>query len=211
MWVRLVYDHVQDVSLSGAHVKTLEQQQLSKGDIIDPQSKNALVISLWACFSHLPKRLTNLQKLFRPCEVEENEVGRIHFEVIDGLKSVHHLLLATSSLHIPFVEVVQGQDAYAILVDGNIVVALRDVECGDLGLPKLERLVSEQSHRLIAVNIVYIHIVSVVTNSFVRNNQLFVTTFLVSHHGNIRISDVKFRLQLQKEVKVFGLLLVESN
>ena len=124
MWVRLVFDHVQNVSLSGAYVKTLEQQQLSKGDIIDPQSENALVISLWACFSHLPKRLTNLQKLFRPCEVEENEVGRIHFEVIDGLKSVHHFLLATSSLHVPFIEVVQGQDAYAILVDGNVVMAL---------------------------------------------------------------------------------------
>ena len=70
---------------------------------------------------------------------------------------------------------------------------------------------SEQSHRLIAVDIVNVHIVSVVANSFIRNNQLFVPILLVSHHSDIRISDVKFRLQFQKEIEVFGLLFVESN
>ena len=59
-------------------------------------------------------------------------------------------------------------------------------------------------------DIANIDVVSILTDSLVADNQLFVACLLVSHHSNVCVVNIQLGFVFQEEVEVVRVLLVEG-
>ena len=81
-----------------------------------------------------------------------------------------HFLLAVCRLYVLFIEGVEGDQRYSILINGNIVHRLLYEERRDLRLPKLERFVPEKRPWLISADVHDVNVISVLDARFERHN-----------------------------------------
>ena len=159
--------------LSFADIETLEEEELSKGDLVELDGINQIVICLFTVvFIYFFKLLLDLNDSVVLGTLKENKVTFVYFEVVDWLKGMNHPLTARLIDYSSLVDSTHRDDVETGLVKSDEVVVSLKHETSHFTLPKLEALVPKESclHYIGVRDIHDSHIVGIDVNGFVTDD-----------------------------------------